>query len=364
MANPATFFSATMPEADEKFVVACRARGVEPEFIVHPQKDPQGHPLHTGIGYWGPKDASNVVVLISATHGIEGYAGAGVQTGVLHTLSESELPESTALLMVHMINPWGCAWDHRENEENIDIWRNILYCDPPFRANPEYAVINDALNPPLWEGPVRDAAEKRLREYEASHGAGSVVGVARRGQHEFPKGVTYHGHGPSWSKHTMDRIVATYLGAAQRIVTYDLHTGYGEYGTGVAVSFEPGRTEVDTRLERCFGPELFRVGGDPILPSHPGCAYDYIRRLRPGADVISFAVEYGTTDVTANFDLMRQANWLFNYGDPNSPSGQAIRREYRAMFYPEHDDWKERVWVFGRDVLLKALNGLLPRKQS
>ena len=37
------------------------------------------------------------------------------------------LPDDVAVLMIHLINPWGTAWMRRVNEDNIDLNRNYPF---------------------------------------------------------------------------------------------------------------------------------------------------------------------------------------------------------------------------------------------
>ncbi|MDZ4753982.1 MAG: DUF2817 domain-containing protein [Phycisphaerae bacterium] len=346
-----------MPEADAKFLNACQLRGAAVQSFVHPRHGPAGELLQTLVARVGARDAPDVLVLISGTHGIEGYCGAGVQTGLLDVLSEFSLPPTLAVVFVHMINPWGCAWDRRENEDNIDIFRNLLYCDPPYRPNAEYDSLAEAICPVAWSTGAREAADRRLTAYDAEHGAGAWIGVARRGQHDHPSGLTFHGRDPSWSKRTCDDIVRHQLTSAKRVLNFDLHTGYGEYGEGVVVCCEPPTSPTARRLSNWFGADLLYLGADPIIPAHPGSPYDVVCG-NLAADVTSFALEYGTENVTGIFDLLREASWVFNYGDPLSAHGRAVRARYRALFYPERDDWKRLVWARGREVFEHAVAAL------
>jgi hypothetical protein len=62
-----------------------------------------------------------VVVHVSGTHGVEGYAGSAVQAAALHQLSlqakevltDASLP---TLVFVHVLNPYGMKNNRRVNE--------------------------------------------------------------------------------------------------------------------------------------------------------------------------------------------------------------------------------------------------------
>ena len=76
---------------------------------VHPLQSPSQEPLSTDVFWLGPRDSSQVVVLISGTHGIEGYTGSAIQRFILSMLCKKELslPADTALLFIHALNPSG-----------------------------------------------------------------------------------------------------------------------------------------------------------------------------------------------------------------------------------------------------------------
>jgi hypothetical protein len=102
-------FSATYSEAREKFLSAARVAGAVNHRYENQTKGPKGEPLSTDVGWLGPDDASKVVVIISGTHGIEGYCGSGFQVDWLASVGPSGLPAGTAALFVHAINPYGFA---------------------------------------------------------------------------------------------------------------------------------------------------------------------------------------------------------------------------------------------------------------
>jgi len=343
-----------MPEADAKFVSACSAFGIVPDIFPHPMPGPTGEALRTLACRIGEPDALDVLSIVSGTHGIEGYAGAGLQTGLLHGLLASPLPATLAIVFAHVINPWGCAWDRRENEDNVDVFRNLLYCDPPYAENAEYELLADAICPPVWHGPIRDDADRRLGEYDARLGAEAAYAVARRGQHTHPKGMTFHGRGPSWSKRTVDAIVGRHFLRARRILNLDIHTGYGSYGSGQVVSFASKGTETSSRLERWFGSDLLWLGGEADIPSHPRSPFD-AACAAVSARVVSCALEFGTEAVQDIFTLLREASWIYNYGQPTSRHGQAVRRIYRSILYPDRNDWKQLVWNRGEQVIRQSI---------
>ena len=78
-----SIFSESYQEARKKFLAAANEAGAEVESFEHPARDLTGESLHADLALLGPKNAESTLVLISATHGVEGFAGSAVQTGLL-----------------------------------------------------------------------------------------------------------------------------------------------------------------------------------------------------------------------------------------------------------------------------------------
>lgn len=108
-------FSSRVPEAEAKFRAA--AAVVAPvRAFAHPRRWPEGEELHTLVCRVGEPDSGNILMVISGTHGVEGYAGAAIETGLLEQVRSHPMARNTAVVLVHFLNPWGAAWNRREDE--------------------------------------------------------------------------------------------------------------------------------------------------------------------------------------------------------------------------------------------------------
>jgi hypothetical protein len=351
-------FSATPAEADAKFAAACGAAGIAPVIFTHPLKGPEGEGLATTVAELGPPDAGKALMVVSGTHGIEGYAGAGVMVGLLRDAAAIRLAPDTKVVFVHMINPWGLAWNRRENEDNVDLFRNLLYCDPPYAENPGFDDLADALAPAHWSGPEREAADRKLNRFVQQHGERELTRIMRLGQHKHPKSLTYHGRGPTWSKRVVDRIADGWLARSRHVAVLDIHTGYGPVGTGLIMSYDQEGSPGLAWLRDWFG-DVHVCGHDPLIPVHARWPYDTIADRLPAAKVRTVALEYGTAEVDElSFDLVRENNYHHLHGDPLSPEGRAIQKRFRARFYVETDDWKRKVLRRGLEVFERTRAGL------
>src|SRR5690348_10712137 len=101
-------------ESRRRFLAAAKHHGAALRSYANPNRGPSGEALATDCAWLGPKQAKNVLVLMSGTHGVEGFCGAGALMDVLTT--PPTLPRGLGLLLVHAINPYGFSWIRRVTE--------------------------------------------------------------------------------------------------------------------------------------------------------------------------------------------------------------------------------------------------------
>lgn len=348
------YFTERVSAADELFTAAAERAGGRITRYPHPLPGPGGEAIATTVARLGPDRPERMAAVVSATHGIEGYAGSAIQVAALDRLAGQKLPDGLGLLFIHMINPWGCAWNRRENEDNVDIFRNLVYSDPPFYENPLYDRYEEGINPRAWTGPLREKADAILDELKAAHGVSGAIDVIRRGQHNHPKGLTYHGAGPTWSARVTEAIGRDHFAGVPSVMAIDLHTGYGESGDAFVVPFDkPGTPRSDFLTERYPG-QILHVGSDPLIPEHPRGPYG-IWEAHGGPKVLYVGVEFGTADVGDVFDLFRANTHIHTYGTLDDDFGRKVSAEYRELFYPAAASWKQEVLGKGLDIFDRAV---------
>jgi len=120
------YFSATYAEARQKFLQAARAADAAIEAHVNPNASgAEGEELATDVARFGDKDAEALLIVISGTHGNEGFCGSGCQTGFIGEGVIDARPKSVAVLIAHAINPYGFSHIRRVAEDNVDLNRNF-----------------------------------------------------------------------------------------------------------------------------------------------------------------------------------------------------------------------------------------------
>jgi len=108
--DEACYFGADFYEAREKFLAAAQRFGGVTEEFLHPLGGLDGGKLFTDVAWFGDPHAEKVLVVISGTHGVEGFCGSGAQVGWISGGAPDRLPSGIAALFIHAINPYGFAW--------------------------------------------------------------------------------------------------------------------------------------------------------------------------------------------------------------------------------------------------------------
>ncbi|WDI30133.1 DUF2817 domain-containing protein [Hyphococcus flavus] len=345
-------FSESVTDAHQKFVASAEAAGAEIELRRHPLKGPSGEDLCMAAARLGPASARRVLLVNSGTHGVEGYAGSALQIGYLDSFDASRLPADAAVLLVHLVNPWGAAWDRRENEDNIDVFRNFVYSTPPFPDNPEYRYLDDAINPSSWTDDTLRRADEKIKAYITAHGKDAFIALFRQGQHFNAKGLTYHGRGPCWSKQTFDSVAYKMIPNVQLGVCVDIHTGFGDFGDGLVIMY---RSQGKERIEfsrHVYG-EVYIAGDDALIPQHGSMPYDILSHA-PFAQIHCVGLEFGTYDLMQEIDLFRRINFIFAYEDPLRREAELARGKMRELLYPASSEWRSSVLARGKEVLRNA----------
>jgi Protein of unknown function (DUF2817) len=227
--------SPSYPLARAAFLAAANAARAVVDTFEHPLAGPEGEALGIDVAELGPADASTVVLVFSATHGVEGYCGSALQTHWLSHFTE-ERPADVRVVNVHALNPFGMAWVRRVNEDNVDLNRNFVDWAQPAPHNVEYDGIAADVVPVEWTPEEQQRTLEALLALLTEWGYPKLQAVVSGGQFAHPKGVFYGGTGPVWSHRWLRSWCAANLSAAQRVIIIDLHTGLGPWGHGELIS--------------------------------------------------------------------------------------------------------------------------------
>jgi hypothetical protein len=352
------YFSADYAGGRRLFHEAARAASAALETYHNPASGPDGLALSTETAWLGPRDCERLLVVMSGTHGVEGFCGSGLQVGLLRSGLAKELADGVGLLLIHAINPSGFAWLRRVNEGNVDLNRNFVDHAKPYPANTGYEALRDAICPADWLRGRADA-ESRLLAYAKEHGAVALQAAITSGQYVDAQGVFYGGRHRSWSNRALAEILKRNADAARHVAFIDLHSGLGPYGVGeIMNNHAPGHPGFE-RIKDWFGGEA-TSSEDGSSSSSPvvGDTSIGVDEALPRAKVAGITLEYGTEPLRDMLDAVRADNWLHVHGRLDSAEGRAIKGRIRKAFYPDADDWRAMVWERAVDVSRRMVRGL------
>jgi hypothetical protein len=360
-ADPAEHFPADYRQGRHDFISACERAGIDVVARVHPSaKGRDGKPLFLDTAIIGPREAKKALLLISATHGVEGYFGSGVQTGLMREDLAKRVPENTKIVLLHALNPYGFSWDRRVNEDNADINRNFVdFKHPPL--NKPYEMLAAQISPRDISAEAMAVANTRLIAFLKEHGAFALQEAISRGQYKFPDGVYYGGSRESWSAKMLKDVVGENLAHVSKLIVVDFHTGLGEFGAGEMITEDLPGSPAYERARAMWGARVASSeAGESVSAPLSGTIDKALPTWLPKTELTFAALEVGTRSTRDVFNALRKDNWLHCFAGKRHLHKDAgtIRLELRDAFYPDLSEWKRMVWKHAAEVVTAALKTL------
>lgn len=319
-----------------------------------PGSGPDGGELVTDTLWIGPEEAKNVLVLISGTHGIEGFAGSAIELDWLALLSSEQviLPDHAALLMVHAITPWGFAWQRRCDAEGVDLNRNVVDFSQPLPENPGYELLRPALF--LFDAGQRKQA---FADYALQHGREAFETAISAGQYTDPQGPFYGGQAPAHGRLVSEDLIRRYALQERDLAVIDLHTGLGPYGYGEIICDHEPDSAATAVARRWYGESvtLPLLGTSSSVPKTG--LLDYLWHAAMNERGCYITLEFGTFRTHDLFEVLLVDHLLWAQSD-NEQARCEHRKVMRHHFCPDDIVWREMVLFRARQVIAQALRGV------
>lgn len=357
----AAHFPDSYRTARERFLDTARRAGAELATYEHPHAHgPDGEVLAIDVASFGVASADRALLVISGTHGVEGFCGSGCQVALLEDAFAHARPANCALVLLHALNPYGFAWLRRVNEDGVDLNRNFQDFTAPLPDSSAYETLHDALVPAEWEGLVRADADRRLGEYAAKHGMRALQAAVSTGQYTRPTGLFYGGRERTWSARTLARALQERLPRMlARLAVIDLHTGLGPCGYGEPIAL--GTAADCARAREWYGPEVKSlVAEESVSAAVVGSVPYGVAEACPGVETTYVALEFGTQPMAEVLTALRGDHWLHAHGDPRAPAAAPIKQRLRDAFYVDTPAWKAAVYGRTADFVTRAFRALGP----
>ncbi len=325
----------------------------------HPLPGPTAETLTCDTLYIGSNQhPQHLLVLISATHGVEGFAGSALQTDFLGQLEELlEQHKNLGVMLIHAVNPWGFAWLRRYDHQGIDLNRNFIDFKQALPANQEFdnylpKLLNpDIINPEqihkLWENIDQEA----------------FIDTVARGQYCHDTACFYGGKKPSWSRTIIQQITSLpQVRQAKRLAVIDLHSGLGPYGYGEVINDHPPATTGFNYAHSWYGNNAQSVAlGDGCSTVKTGLI-DYHWHSVIGERGCFVTLEFGTYPLKQLW-ISVLAEQIYNNEAQRLKIPRDLQHstviELKKFFYPAERSWQEQVIFRGRQIFDLAISGMM-----
>jgi predicted deacylase len=314
-----------------------------------------GKPLFLDTATIGQRAAKSALLLISGTHGVEGYFGSGAQTGLLRKGLAGRALKNAKIVLLHALNPFGFSWDRRMNEDNADVNRNFVdHASPP--ENTAYDSLAEEIAPKDISAETMKRANEKLRAYAEKHGAFALQEAISRGQYNHADGIYFGGLSESWSAAMLKDVFREELAGVESLTVIDFHTGLGDCGAAEMITEHLPATDAYAKAKSMWG-ALVRSSeaGESLSAPLTGTIDQAMMAWMKGKQLTFAALEVGTAPLRQVFQALQRDNWLHAHGRLDDSRAGAIKQEIRAAFYPDTTDWKASVFGAAEKTVAAAI---------
>lgn len=359
------YFSDSYEQGRSKFLQVCKINKLAVESHINPySKSPEGEDLAMDVVWCGEKNASKVFLVTCGTHGLEASTGSATIVQWLDQKNHLKLAKDCAILIVHVVNAYGWAYNSRTNENNVDLNRNFLNHDLPYPKNTNYQELHGLITSKEISSEILKKSIDKFHQYGENKGKPTAVQAIAAGQYVDAKGIGYGGNKVSWSNKTLLSIVRSKLKYAKKIVSIDWHTGIGKYGEPFFISVD--KPQSDKYQQACqwwqtqiHSDNVFEQG---VSPSYYGLLIEGLNQEMHkvnNAEVLSVVIEFGTYDLDSMLQALLIDTWLrLDKKNAKSENGKIQKIRLIERFYPSMPEWRASVLSHAEKIYMQTLGGL------
>lgn len=167
------------------------------------------------------------IIVISGTHGIEGYAGSDIQSEILVN-EKNNKDRHYNIILVHAANHYGFKECKRFTDDNIDLNRNFydkMVPNPYYTENVNKVFLKYKKKEPTTLNLMNFAIELSAHNIFPWQVASKIM----RGQYEYKDGFEYGGQKLSKEhQQIVERLSNQFNTYQQKLAVIDIHTGVGK----------------------------------------------------------------------------------------------------------------------------------------
>jgi len=376
MQRDLTYYPSDYMDARSRFLQAVRGFGAGVESGQWHIPGSRDDDLYTDYAYFPALERGRprrLFVISSGVHGLEAYAGSAIQQMFLTEILGGLERRDTAVLMVHVMNPFGFKHHRRSTEKHVNLNRNCslgsdLYNirNPkslelsrrfvparPVNADTSFLVQNMRL-----QGKTVFFSDIRMDDFIKNVGMG---------QYELTEGFEFGGFEPEPQVLHLTKKLQELMPEFDDIVLFDLHTGLGERARLHLLTGD---------VEGCVHPDLFNELFSPIedrqvydyTPAEAEGFYKTYGALNnlfpeiagPNQRVCALTLEFGTLghsweDLIDSLDRWLVEHQGCHYGFENKEIENRVLKRYLEKFYPSDPVWKPTVMSISREFFKRVM---------
>ena len=332
------YFSDNYFLARKRFIKAGTAAGAVMSQLVIDEGGPGNELLSIDIAWLGSLSPRRVLVHVSGVHGVEGFAGSAIQLKILE--EDQELPNDSAVILVHVLNPYGMAWLRRYNESNVDLNRNFRFkSDDWVEDSGLYADLNQFLNP--TDHKIFDSFLLQALLARVKYGSEALRKTIPKGQSINPKGLFYCGKHLEQGPALYSQWVSNSFKSVERMIILDVHTGLGKSGQE-SLFHRIAATDSAALSKKLNRNLLADYTSEGVLSySFKGAHAEAYLRLADHCNIDFVSQEFGTYPNLYVLQALRDENRSHNWR--GVPELDKTKLRLKEAFNPDNRGWQSQI---------------------
>ena len=282
-------------------------------------------------------------ILISGTHGVEGYAGSAIQFKTLENiLNKLKCSSDTPIsyLMIHALNPYGYRNNRRCTKNNIDLNRNYLESNNFYERDYPYQIFK-LVSTYLYSFSFIYLFFSILFKYGYTKAREYVV----KGQYRYKEGLFYGGNKKEKNITILENLLSTIDYTPYKdIFIFDIHTGLGNYGNLSVMVFQEETVKILKNLPYNKHTKLINMNINNMYKESKGSIvdgiYNYLSKKEKSHNINPIILEYGTYSNLWIFTGLLLEN--YNYYN-RLIKWKDTTKKLKSLFYINNKDWQELV---------------------
>lgn len=353
------YFSKSYSQARKLYLKKAKQQQAQLFSITHPMLGQEGEELAMDVAQLGTGDSA--IVTVSATHGVEGFYGSAVQSALMDKQFH-KMATGVKMIHVHSLNPWGFSHLRRANENNIDVNRNF-WTKPPTEFNAAYKKIEEWANPKGLSKKILSKSNSSIETFLKKRSHDELKVALFGGQTAFRDGQLYAGHGWSWSRLALEKVMRSIMPCTDKLFFVDLHTGLGPSGFPDLLCTYPAKSWQQKRIQNIFGSlanmDEKNVATGQKVANETNSAVDAWSLDYTSLKSISITLECGTVAIDEMLSALRLEQALYVHGG-SQRQYRDIKQKLKDAFYVQTNKWEDsslnHTYNYMRTIINKVKN--------